>query len=116
MATNTPTLLDDILNGTKNADTISGLAGNDKISGGAGDDSLLGGDGPGLASYAAATAGVTVDLTITVAQDTGGAIKGPIRFDFFWGFGDEAGKNAGRQKSQARAWLLLPNGVTPESL
>ena len=51
-----------------------------------------------------------------VAQDTGGAIKGPIRFDFFWGFGDEAGKNAGRQKSQARAWLLLPNGVTPESL
>lgn len=51
-----------------------------------------------------------------VAQDTGGAIKGPIRFDFFWGFGDEAGKNAGRQKSQARAWLLLPNGITPESL
>ena len=53
---------------------------------------------------------------LVVAQDTGGAIKGPIRFDFFWGFGDEAGKNAGRQKSQARAWLLLPNGVTPESL
>ena len=51
-----------------------------------------------------------------VAQDTGGAIKGPIRFDFFWGFGDEAGKNAGRQKSQVRAWLLLPNGITPENL
>ncbi|MFQ8597857.1 3D domain-containing protein [Parasutterella sp.] len=37
---------------------------------------------------------------LVVAQDTGGAIKGPIRFDFFWGFGDEAGKNAGRQKAK----------------
>jgi len=45
MATNTPTILDDILNGTKNADTISGLAGNDKISGGAGEDTLSGDEG-----------------------------------------------------------------------
>lgn len=59
------------------------------------------------------------DLNFTkpvVAQDTGGAIKGPIRFDYFWGFGDEAGQNAGKQKSQAKAWLLLPKGVSPENL
>ena len=48
-----------------------------------------------------------------VAQDTGGAIKGPIRFDYFWGFGDEAGSQAGRQKSSVSAWLLLPKGVRP---
>lgn len=51
-----------------------------------------------------------------VAQDTGGAIRGPIRFDYFWGFGPEAGANAGRQKSQAEAWLLLPKGVSPEAI
>ncbi len=51
-----------------------------------------------------------------VAQDTGGAIRGPIRFDFFWGFGDEAGRQAGRQKSQAGAWVLVPSGVSPQTL
>lgn len=51
-----------------------------------------------------------------VAQDTGGAIKGPLRFDYFWGFGDEAGKNAGRQKSDVSAWILLPKGAVPEAL
>ncbi len=48
-----------------------------------------------------------------VAQDTGGAIKGPIRFDFYWGSGDEAGEAAGRQNSQVRAWVLLPRGLEP---
>lgn len=59
------------------------------------------------------------DLNFTravIAQDTGGAIKGPIRFDYFWGFGDEAGQNAGKQKSQAKAWLLLPKGISPEQI
>lgn len=51
-----------------------------------------------------------------IAQDTGSAIKGPIRFDYFWGFGDEAGQSAGRQKSTTKAWVLLPNGVTPEQI
>ncbi len=50
-----------------------------------------------------------------VAQDTGGAIKGPIRFDFYWGSGDEAALAAGRQNSQVKAWVLLPNGVTPQA-
>lgn len=51
-----------------------------------------------------------------VAQDTGGAIRGPIRFDFYWGSGDEAALSAGRQNSQVKAWVLLPNGVQPPSL
>lgn len=51
-----------------------------------------------------------------LAQDTGGAIRGPLRFDFFWGFGAEAGQIAGRQKHEASAWLLVPRGSTPEAL
>jgi len=51
-----------------------------------------------------------------LAQDTGGAIRGPLRFDFFWGFGAEAGQNAGRQKHEVSAWLLVPRGSTPEAL
>ncbi len=51
-----------------------------------------------------------------IAQDTGGAIRGPIRFDYFWGFGDEAGRQAGRQKSRARAWVLVPNGMQPQAM
>jgi membrane-bound lytic murein transglycosylase A len=51
-----------------------------------------------------------------LAQDTGGAIRGPLRFDFFWGFGNDAGQTAGRQKYDVSAWLLVPKGSTPESL
>lgn len=51
-----------------------------------------------------------------LAQDTGGAIRGPLRFDYFWGFGQEAGEAAGRQKSELRAWLLAPRGVEPGAL
>ena len=46
---------------------------------------------------------------LVMAQDTGGAIRGPIRADFFWGFGDEAGRQAGRMKQQGAMWLLWPN-------
>lgn len=42
------------------------------------------------------------------AQDTGGAIRGNVRADFFWGFGDEAGKKAGAMKQKGRMWILLP--------
>jgi len=45
---------------------------------------------------------------LMMAQDTGGAIKGEVRADFFWGVGDEAGEFAGRMKEQGRMWLLLP--------
>ncbi|HKL25868.1 MAG TPA: murein transglycosylase A [Desulfuromonadales bacterium] len=42
------------------------------------------------------------------AQDTGGAIKGRVRSDFFWGMGEQAGSFAGRTKQEVRLWLLLP--------
>jgi len=45
---------------------------------------------------------------LMLAQDTGGAIRGNVRADFFWGFGDEAGKQAGGMKQKGRMWVLLP--------
>jgi len=48
---------------------------------------------------------------LTLAQDTGGAIRGPVRADFFWGFGVEAGREAGRMRQQGRMWLLWPKGA-----
>ncbi|ATX78821.1 membrane-bound lytic murein transglycosylase A [Mariprofundus aestuarium] len=50
---------------------------------------------------------------LMLAQDVGGAIKGTIRGDFFWGFGAEAGKNAGSMKQQGRMWVFFPHGFTP---
>lgn len=47
---------------------------------------------------------------LMVAQDTGGAIKGGVRADFFWGAGDAAGKQAGAMKQQGKIWVLLPKG------
>lgn len=46
-----------------------------------------------------------------VAQDTGGAIKGPNRFDTFWGAGDEARAIAGGMTARGTAFLLLPVGT-----
>ncbi|MDH3229342.1 MAG: MltA domain-containing protein [Alphaproteobacteria bacterium] len=45
---------------------------------------------------------------LVVAQDTGAAIKGPVRGDYFWGTGDAALEYAGRMKHQGRYYLLLP--------
>lgn len=45
---------------------------------------------------------------LMMAQDTGGAIKGGVRADFFWGAGAEAGKKAGAMKQQGKIWVLLP--------
>jgi membrane-bound lytic murein transglycosylase A len=45
---------------------------------------------------------------LMAAQDTGGAIKGAVRADFFWGFGDEAGDLAGRMRQPLRLWVLMP--------
>ena len=52
---------------------------------------------------------------LVIAQDTGGAIKGPIRGDVFWGAGDVAGEIAGRMKSEGGYVLLLPKSLTPTS-
>ena len=48
---------------------------------------------------------------LMVAQDTGGAIKGPVRGDVFWGAGEAAGAEAGMMQSQGRYYLLLPKAV-----
>ncbi len=49
---------------------------------------------------------------LVMAQDTGGAIAaapgGAVRADYFWGFGAEAGTQAGRMKQQGRMWVLVP--------
>ncbi|MCX7291539.1 murein transglycosylase A [Janthinobacterium sp.] len=45
---------------------------------------------------------------LVMAQDTGGAIRGPIRVDYFFGFGAEAAENAGRMKQSGAVWVLLP--------
>jgi len=45
---------------------------------------------------------------LMVAQDTGGAIKGPIRGDFYWGVGEHAGEHAGMMKSKGELFVLLP--------
>jgi len=50
---------------------------------------------------------------LMLAQDVGGAIKGTIRGDFFWGFGAEAGKQAGSMKQKGRMWVLYPEGMQP---
>ena len=50
---------------------------------------------------------------LMVAQDTGGAIAGGVRADFFWGFGDAAGSQAGKMRQQGRMWLLWPKGAEP---
>lgn len=48
---------------------------------------------------------------LMIAQDTGGAIRGAVRGDFFWGAGAEAAHQAGLMKSPGRAYVLLPKSV-----
>ncbi|WP_244860797.1 murein transglycosylase A [Aromatoleum petrolei] len=50
---------------------------------------------------------------LMLAQDTGGAIKGAVRADFFWGLGADAGVQAGRMRQQGQLWVLLPNDTGP---
>lgn len=45
---------------------------------------------------------------LMVAQDTGGAIRGPNRGDVFWGFGHAAEYTAGHMNSKGEMWVLLP--------
>ncbi|MDH5552963.1 MAG: 3D domain-containing protein, partial [Nitrosomonas sp.] len=53
---------------------------------------------------------------LMVAQDTGSAIKGNVRVDFFWGFGQEAAEQAGKMKQKGKIWVLLPNGYTSSQI
>ena len=45
---------------------------------------------------------------IMVAQDTGGAIGGGVRIDYYWGQGNAAGRKAGSMKQQGKVWVMLP--------
>jgi membrane-bound lytic murein transglycosylase A len=51
---------------------------------------------------------------LMIAQDTGGAIKGPMRGDIYWGSGPAAAFAAGQMKSEGRYWVLLPRFCTPK--
>jgi membrane-bound lytic murein transglycosylase A len=45
---------------------------------------------------------------LVMAQDTGKAIVGGVRADYYWGSGDAAGEMAGRMKQNGKMWVLLP--------
>ena len=45
---------------------------------------------------------------LMLAQDTGSAIRGAVRADFFWGYGEAAAREAGRMKQRLKMWVLLP--------
>jgi membrane-bound lytic murein transglycosylase A len=53
---------------------------------------------------------------LVVAQDIGGAIKGPVRGDLFWGSDDAAASAAGAMNATGRYYLLLPRAVAPRAV
>lgn len=81
----------DTLVGNAGDDILDGWLGNDTLSGGLGNDTLIGGEGLDTATYVNSTAGVTVDLRIVGAQNTGGeGIDTLIGIEYLTGsnFGD----------------------------
>jgi len=48
---------------------------------------------------------------LVIAQDAGGAIKGPVRGDLFWGYGKAASEGAGAMNASGRYYLLVPRPV-----
>jgi len=48
---------------------------------------------------------------LVIAQDAGGAIKGPVRGDLFWGHGADAASGAGAMNARGHYYLLLPRPV-----
>jgi membrane-bound lytic murein transglycosylase A len=52
---------------------------------------------------------------LMMGQDTGGAIRGAVRADFFFGFGGQAAENAGRMKQRGQLWVLLPKPATVQA-
>ena len=56
---------------------------------------------------------VSANKHLMIAQDTGGAIRGPIRGDIFYGYGETAEQKAGPMKQPGQWWILLPRSVKP---
>ena len=50
---------------------------------------------------------------LVLAQDTGSAITGAVRADYFWGWADGAEAQAGRMKQPLRLWVLWPKAAAP---
>ena len=67
----------------------------------------------GAPLFLVATDGEAALRRLVIAQDTGGAISGPVRGDVFWGFGDDAEAIAGRMRARGRYYLLLPKTIGP---
>ncbi|MFO0603427.1 MAG: MltA domain-containing protein [Polyangiales bacterium] len=59
----------------------------------------------------AALEGIGPIRRLVVAQDTGGAIRGAVRGDLFWGAGPDAYDRAGRMRQRGRYWMLVPRAV-----
>lgn len=53
---------------------------------------------------------------LVIAQDTGGAIRGRVRADFYWGSGLEAGNKAGKMRQQGQMWVLMPRDYQAPSV
>jgi membrane-bound lytic murein transglycosylase A len=49
---------------------------------------------------------------LMIAQDTGGAINGGVRADFYWGQGKNAGAKAGRMMQSGKIWVMLPKNFS----
>lgn len=60
-----------------------------------------------------ATPDSTPDHRLMAAQDTGGAIRGAVRADYFFGTGPEAARQAGTLRGRGRLFVLLPAGMAP---
>lgn len=52
---------------------------------------------------------------LMLGQDTGGAIRGVVRADFYWGSGSDAGNQAGKMRQQGRMWVLMPRAYVPDA-
>lgn len=59
--------------------------------------------------------GTTALRRLVMAQDSGSAIVGAVRADYFWGWGDEAEQQAGRMKQPLRMWALWPKPRRPDT-
>jgi membrane-bound lytic murein transglycosylase A len=53
---------------------------------------------------------------LVVSQDTGGAVKGPVRGDLFWGSGDAAAAAAGSMNARGHYYLLLPRTIATAAI
>ena len=45
---------------------------------------------------------------LVIAQDIGGAIKGVVRGDYFWGHGEQALLSAGKMNSAGKYYIFIP--------